>query len=223
MAVIDFNSKHLTPHRRNIITSFVDSARNIIKTEGIENVTIKKLGESTKLNPATIYNYFDNVEHLLYFAKLEVFDEFNEDLSNWVKEGDDPLMVYKKVWRAFAKHSFEKPEEYREVLFSPFAKSHPDYMYQYRKIFPVENTGFPAYLEKVLLGKDIEEKLNRLIEVAKYVGYFDENSARKTNDMCLYIYEGFLNKVADGKVDKYQAYDDFCEYLEITVNALKQK
>lgn len=223
MAVIDFNKKHLTPHRRSIITSFVECARKIIEEEGIESVTIKKLGECTDLNPATIYNYFDNVEHLLYFAKLDVFDGFNEDLANWVKEGDGPLLVYKKVWRALAKHSFENAKEYREVLFSPLAKKHPDYLYQYRKVFPVKNNGFPAYLEKVLLGKTIEEKLSMLIEVAKYVGYFDEKSAKKTNDMTLYIYEGLLDRVADKKVDEYEAYDDFCEYLEITVDALKQK
>lgn len=97
MAVIDFNKKHLTPHRRNIITSFVDCARKIINEDGIEAVTIKKLGECTDLNPATIYNYFDNVDHLLYFAKLDIFDDFNNDLANWVKEGDDPLMVYRNA------------------------------------------------------------------------------------------------------------------------------
>lgn len=221
MAVIDFNKKHLTPHRRNIITSFVDCARRIIDEEGIEAVTIKKLGECTDLNPATIYNYFDNVDHLLYFAKLNIFDGFNNDLANWVKEGDDPLMVYKKVWRAFAKHAFDNAPKYREVLFSPIAKEHPDYLYQYRKIFPIENNGFPAYLEKVLLSKTMEEKLKVLIEVAKYVGYFDEKSAKQTNAMSLYIFEGLLDRVTDEKIDKYEAYDDFCDYLEIIVESLK--
>lgn len=223
MAVIDFNKKHLTPHRRNIITSFVDCARRIIAEEGIESVTIKKLGECTDLNPATIYNYFDNVDHLLYFAKLDIFDDFNNDLANWVKEGDDPLMVYKKVWRAFAKHAFDNAAKYREVLFSQLAKEHPDYLYQYRKIFPIVNNGFPAYLEKVLLSKTMEEKLRVLIEVAKYVGYFDEKSAKQTNEMSLYIFEGLLDRVADEKIDKFEAYDDFCDYLEIIVESLKLK
>ena len=67
----------------------------------------------------------------------------------------------------------------------------------------------------------MEEKLKVLIEVAKYVGYFDEKSAKQTNAMSLYIFEGLLDRVADEKIDKYEAYDDFCDYLEIIVESLK--
>lgn len=223
MAVIDFSKKHLTPHRRAMIETFVFCARNIIKEEGIKGVTIKKLGDCTNLNPATIYNYFDNVEHLLYFAKLDIFDSFHNDLANWVKEGDDPLLVYKKVWRCFAKHSFDNAKEYMDALYSDIAKAHPEYLYQYLKIFPVVNNGFPAYLEKALLGKTIAERLVMQIEVAKYVGYFDDRGAKKANDMSLFVYEGLLKNVAEEKVDSYEAYDDFCEYLEIIVDSVKLK
>lgn len=223
MRNIDFNKKHLSPHRRNMIELFVNCTRKIKNEEGEKAITIKKISECTELNSATIYNYFENVEHLVFFANMDALDSFNADLKNYVTEGDDPLKVYIEVWKCFAKHAFNKPEEYYYIFFSEFAKEKPYYIYQYYKIFPVENNGFPAYLMKMLTTDNFIERLDKQIAVSINVGYFTDYTAEKVNDMARYIFEGLLEDIRKEEISKEEALEKFEEYLNIIVDTLKKK
>lgn len=223
MANIDFNKKHLTPHRRKMIETFVDCTRKIITDDGIKGVTIKKISDTTELNTATIYNYFENIEHLMFFSIMDAMDDYLRDLSNYVKEGDDPLYVYKQVWRVFSKHAFLKPNEYIEIFFSDIAREKGYYVYQYYKIFPFENDGYPAYLDKMLAASSLVERLKIQIEVCINVGYFDKETAEKCNWMLYYIFEGMLRRVQHKDLDAAKASEEFEDYLDIIVNTLKLK
>lgn len=223
MANIDFNKKHLSPHRRKMIKTFVDCTRNIIKEDGVRGVTIKKISDTTELNTATIYNYFENIDHLMYFAVMEAMDDYLADLSNYVKEGDDPLFVYKQVWVCFAKNAFKKPYEYLEIFFSDIAHEKDYYLHQYYKAFPIENDGFPAYLDKVLTAPNLRDRTMVLSEVCLNVGYFNEDGAEKANWMLYYIFEGMLRRVQKKDLDADQAAKEFAGYVEIVVERLRLK
>lgn len=223
MANIDFNKKYLTPHRRKMIETFVDCTRKIVKEDGMRGVTIKKISDTTELNTATIYNYFENIEHLMFFSIMDAMDDYLEDLANYVKEGDDPLYVYKQVWRCFAKHAFLKPSEYIEIFFSDIAREKGYYVYQYYKIFPFENNGYPAYLDKMLGASTLVERNQLQSEVCINVGYFDKETAEKCNWMLYYIFEGMLRRVERGELDAETATKEFEEYIDIVVDRLKLK
>lgn len=223
MANIDFNKKHLSPHRRKMIKTFVDCTRNIIKEDGVRGVTIKKISDTTELNTATIYNYFENIDHLMYFAVMDAMDDYLADLSNYVKEGDDPLFVYKQVWICFAKNAFKKPYEYLEIFFSDIAQEKDYYLYQYYKAFPIENDGYPAYLDKVLMAPNLIERTRLLSEVCLNVGYFNEEGVEKANWMLYYIFEGMLRRVQTKDLDSDQAAEEFADYVEIVVERLRMK
>lgn len=45
---------------------FIDAANQIIENEGIESVTIRKVADIAGYNSATLYNYFNDLNHLLF-------------------------------------------------------------------------------------------------------------------------------------------------------------
>lgn len=61
---------------------FVDATVEIIEQKGIENVTIREIATKAGYNSATIYNYFREVSHLIFFAALKYLNKYIEGLLN---------------------------------------------------------------------------------------------------------------------------------------------
>ena len=54
-----------------MMSYFIIAAQQIIQEEGIKAVTIRKVAALAGYNSATIYNYFENLENLLFFASMK--------------------------------------------------------------------------------------------------------------------------------------------------------
>ncbi|ERJ11364.1 TetR/AcrR family transcriptional regulator [Haloplasma contractile] len=57
---------------------FIDSAIHIIKHEGVSNLTAKKVAELAGYASGTLYNYFKNLNELLFYCVEEFFSECME-------------------------------------------------------------------------------------------------------------------------------------------------
>ncbi len=64
--------------RSRMIGYFTESAVKLIKEEGLENITTKKIGDMAGYSYATIYNYFENFNDLICVAILEIAKECGE-------------------------------------------------------------------------------------------------------------------------------------------------
>ena len=56
--------------RHRMVRYFVEAACSIADSQGTDAVTARKVAELAGYNAATLYNYFDNLPHLLYFIHL---------------------------------------------------------------------------------------------------------------------------------------------------------
>ena len=61
--------------KTRMVKYFVDATIDIIEKDGYESVTIRKVADIAGYNSETIYNYFDNLEHLLFFASMHYLRE----------------------------------------------------------------------------------------------------------------------------------------------------
>ena len=50
------------------MNKFIDAAFSIIETEGVENITIRKVAGIAGYNSSTIYNYFEDLDQLVLFV-----------------------------------------------------------------------------------------------------------------------------------------------------------
>ena len=70
--------------KSRMVKYFVDATVDIIEKDGYKSVTIRKVADTAGYNSATIYNYFDNLEHLLFFASMHytstlIFENYTEE------------------------------------------------------------------------------------------------------------------------------------------------
>lgn len=104
---------------------FIDAAKEILAAEGVENVSVRKIGEVTGYSYATIYNYFYNIEHLLYCTGIDFITDimkiFEEDIKKKQYSIEDLKEMYKRyinyfitnpnIFKFFFFHNFNPPEE----------------------------------------------------------------------------------------------------------------
>ena len=102
------SSKKLLQKRRTV-RYFIDAVKQIQEEEGLDAVNIRKVADIAGYNSATIYNYFDNLEHLIFFASMEYFREYIEELPLRLKDKTDSLERYRIIWDCFLMHAFRYP------------------------------------------------------------------------------------------------------------------
>lgn len=96
---------------------FIDAVNEIIDDEGIEAITARKVSSKAGYNVSTLYNYFDNLDHLLSVSLTEHIGAFIECIIKHSKESDKSYDKYKDIWFEFSEHAFRSPVIYYYIFF----------------------------------------------------------------------------------------------------------
>lgn len=214
------NNKEL--QKKRMLTYFVEATWQIIETEGIEAVTVRKVAQLAGYNSATLYNYFENLKHLIFYASLRHLKNYAVDLSKYLKDKDDPLTSYLNIWKCFCFHSYTNPQFYQMMFFGGFDNE-------------VVNTSIASYYDIFAndLSDDVKEYIPMFIEENLYKRDYlalkraaDENIISiddifEINEMNILIYRGMLEKMLYNKDDTSvsAAVDTTIKYLERTLIA----
>ena len=65
---------------------YVVQASRIIKKEGVEAISIRRIAAELGCSSASMYRYFQNLDELLFYAQLDALNEYILDLSKCEKE-----------------------------------------------------------------------------------------------------------------------------------------
>ena len=105
--------------RRNIRKSyFINAAAKIVEEEGIDAITVRKVADIAGYNSSTLYNYFQNLEHLVFLAAMKFIKDYTFDLPNYIEGAENSLERYIKIWECFCHYSFMRPEIYYTLFYS---------------------------------------------------------------------------------------------------------
>ena len=177
---------------------FITAADEIIKEEGIEKATIRSIAEKAGYNSATIYNYFNDLEHLIFFTKI----------AN--------LEVYKT--RIFVEETFKNPHDFYDLFFSKYSLQLNETVTLYHEIFPDRLKTENKRLKSMLSRNDIYKRNMALVANCVENGYFDESIAEKINELMILTYSGLLNKYLETDSNDVEGYtEDFMEYLDMII------
>lgn len=99
---------------------FIAAAKEIIEEKGLEEVTVRSVARIAGYSYATIYNYFNDLNELLWYVFLEYVDEVSEYLDSiYLKiKNNDGKTILKKLYNVYVKYFLEKPTVYRFIFFS---------------------------------------------------------------------------------------------------------
>jgi len=178
---------------------FVEAADEIIQREGVGAVTIRKVADIAGYTSATLYNYFDNLNHLIFLATMKHLEEYNDDLEQRVKSCKTPVEIYLVISECFCEHSFKKPEIYDLLFYGSQDNKVEEYTRQYYELFEGKKKNIPPTLSKIIGINNLYRRSFIMVMDCVSEGYFTSQNAEDFNEIAMLLYRSILKDVLGGK------------------------
>lgn len=207
----------------NIMNKFIDAASSIIDSEGVENVTIRKVAGIAGYNSSTLYNYFEDLDHLILFACIRYLRDYTRALNDYVKKASNSLERYLMIWECFCKYSFDSPKIYNLIFFSEHSSTLNNIISEYYKIFHEELEESPLQIKSMLTGNDIYSRTLYQFEGCVEEGYFRESDIEEINEVTILIYQSMLENLLrkNPPYSKEDALEKIMHYFNKIVEAYR--
>ena len=210
--------------KRRMMGHFLAATKTIIETDGISAVSVRKVASMAGFNSATVYNYFENLNHLIFFASLKYLKDYAEALPKYTMNSKNSFENYINVWKCFSYYSYLRPEIYNLIFFSSFSHTTINSSIKtYYSIFPEEIGEETKKFLPMLFEDNIHLRDYNVLKATAIEGFFKEEDLNEINEMNVLIYEGMLSRLLSGKNDFTVeiAVEKTLTYIERTLQAYR--
>lgn len=202
---------------------FVEAATEIIEDEGAKAVTIRKVADRAGYNSATIYNYFSEFSHLLFFASMRLMKEYTEEVTRRMNVKNNALDQYITAWECFCEYSFQQPDIFYSVFIQNLGDNTDNLLEKYYEVYPADLVDMPKEIERCLLEQNVAKRGNPILKLAAQEGSIDLKHIDSLNEVTILIWQGmlmnFLNKRLEDTPE--EARDRTMFYVLEIINRLK--
>jgi len=208
---------------KRMLQYFVDATVEIIEEEGIEQVSARKIGQKAGFTGSTIYNYFDELSHLIYFASMRFVSGYLQELPDYLERGQTYLEKYVWSWECFCKHSFAQPHIYHALFIANLGKKPEDILEHYFTIYSSDLIGLTEEIKSLLYDPDLTSRSLSLLKLAKKERELDDQTITDVNEMNVLIWEGMLTTILNNRrdIDPEEAVEKTMRYIRNTVTIIE--
>lgn len=167
--------------KQRVINDFVKSAQEILRSEGLEGISARKVAEKAGWSYATIYNYFNDINHLLWHCIPAFISEINQYIISRVGDEADGLGQLRKAHKAYVQYFLERPNIYRFMFLTDIGPPPPD---------------LAKNLAEPVLGRGQEQVLRRCVQQ----GLIREEDIPIVGELIVVAVNGALYMQATGKI-----------------------
>ncbi|WP_099203211.1 TetR/AcrR family transcriptional regulator [Miniphocaeibacter massiliensis] len=204
--------------KKRMINYFIDAAKKIIQEESIQNITIRKVAMLAGYNSATLYKYFDDLNHLKFFSAMTYLNVYIDDIPLYVKGVDNSKDIYLRIWDCYIDHSFKMPNIYYYLFFADLKKTMEQYTEEYYSIFPLNIKIDDEIIKNMLLSYSLNTRSKILMDSCVKNGIIKKEEAYMADDIIICIYESYLLKVQKKLISQKEATIKVKEYIREVFN-----
>lgn len=179
---------------------FIDATAKIIEEEGIDYVTIRRVGSLTGYNSATLYNYFENLDHLIFSACMKFTKPYTDNLPRYIENSTNSIDRTLRIWECFCYYSFSNPKIFYSIFFAKLSNSLNDYISEYYEIYPKEISNSDHSIYTMLLKNNIYDRAYILLDDCAKEGYIKRDDILEINEIFMLIYKGILSNIIDTNI-----------------------
>lgn len=202
---------------------YIQKTYDIIKKEGIEAVSIRRIAKELGCSSSSLYRYFESLSELLYYAELRTLTSYINRLNNAEKDWKCAWDIYVGVWDCYSREAFKNPEAYNLLFFEFTNVKLKKSIREYYEMFPedIEFTNrffFEMLQTSSFMARDFE-MCKKCIQ-AGAIGY---DEAKQLNRIICMLFKGYFKTVLDDGISDEEIEDRvrlFIEDVECTVYAL---
>ena len=201
--------------KRRIIKYFIYAAIELIDEGGLSNITIRKIADKAGYNSATIYNYFENLDHLLLYVAINNLNEYIDALPSYIKYAKNSKEIYIGVWHSFIDYALLKPDLYYKLFISDLKGNVNSYFDEYYKLFPIDIKKYPDVIRSMLKSSNILDRNKILMDDCIKEGLVSEENGKIIHDLSVSIFESTMIRINNGALTTGKAKDRFLNYLDL--------
>lgn len=204
--------------KKRMIEYFIGAAREIIEKESIQNITIRRVGELAGYNSATIYKYFDDLNHLKFFAAMTYLNDYIEEIPKYIKDAENSKEIYFKVWDCFIDNSFKIPNIYQALFLADLKNDLELYVKQFYDIFPLDIEKHPVYIQEMLRSNSLNRRSKVLMDKCVEDGLINSENSVMADEIIISLYESYLGRVYKKLIGSNEAREILERYIREVFN-----
>jgi len=178
---------------------FIEATEKVIENEGVENVTARKIADLAGYTSSTIYNYFEELNHLIFFGSLRFLNDYIEDLSVYIEKENEPMEKYLSTWECFCKHSFNNPQIYNIIFIANLGSEPNELLKRYYKIYQNDLLKLPEEIKMLVLENDLSKRSKGMIVKAIESGKVSNEMVDSITDITILIWKGMLSTILNNR------------------------
>lgn len=146
---------------------YISSSVEIIKNEGYENITVRKLSELTGFTFPTLYHHFSDIGELMVATKYKMIDDMITMLSGKINNDLKGVVSLKESLKVYASYFIENPNVFKFFYYYQFPKESEENSSVY-KASEFDNIWLNSFKELIADGTVKIEEVSILANIIIY-------------------------------------------------------
>lgn len=205
--------------RNRIMNYFINATQSIIDEEGFDNVTLRKVADRAAYNSATLYNYFDNLDHLIYMTLIKYIRPYVDSLHKVLDPQLSSMQIYLITWKHFCHYAFRDPRCFRRLFVDEHDDSVKGSIKKYYEIFPDELEGLTSDILDMLMEENLFSRNKRMLE-SMWPEDKSDPILNTINNITVYSFQAILDNIISG-ADARPADEVSASMMDIVEAALR--
>lgn len=206
--------------KKRMMSYFIDATDELIDEIGITEITLRKVADRAGYNSATLYNYFENLDHLIFYAAMKHIKDYALALNLYLIGAKNAMDRFLIVWECFCDYAYDNPEIYNAIFFPKLDGEVEHYVKDYYSLFPEDLIKHDGTISTMLLKRNLNDRAMTIVLDCVNEGFIRPEDADKLNEMTLLIYEGMLKRVLRDKISYNDARNNTMDYYKTIVEKL---
>ena len=183
------------PDQRNqILACFINAASEIMESEGMDALTLRRVAQKAGYNSATLYNYFKDLDHLTVYASMKYFEDYTRNLARYLADEKDDFQRLLFMWRFFCASAFRHPHAYYNLFYGKYSGELTEIIADYYKVFPDERSGLEGKVLEMLQSGSLAERNRMMLLPVLTESSFTPEEKELINEIILYCFKELLNQ-----------------------------
>ena len=199
--------EELSVKKKRVMMLFIEAAEELLRKEGPGGLSIRKVAAEAGYNSATLYNYFQDLEHLTLFASVRYLREYVALLEKNLTEDMNAFQRYRMIYRCFNTCAFREPEIFHGMFFGRHSGLLGEVLHvYYEQLFPQELDGLSGQMKQMLRLGTMYERDSLMMKDLVAEDFVAPEKAEKTMELMIalhqhYIHEAMIRSAISGDFD----------------------
>lgn len=192
---------------------YIKKTQEIIRAEGREAASIRRIAKEMGCSSASLYRYFENQAELIYYAELNQLSGYIKRLNAAEKNWKNIWDRYVGIWDCYCREAFRNPDVYDLLFLKSENTKLNATITEYYEMFPEAVGETNQFFMAMLQQKDFMARDYEICKKCIEEGALAPETAHQLNRLSCMLYKGYFKTVADKGIQENEVDERVAEFV----------